>query len=196
MGPPQKEKILNIIAEGKGIISYKKIVDVNSLAITPENGIFFEKIEIYSDLKQKSVVDEDYESSMYLYKTLKMRNLGDMNDLYNPQDFILLCEIIENRFQLMHDKHGFNPRKCNSASSMSGSMERDLSKVIIALPTNNETVDVFEQTLTGGFSCVNTRLAFGTEILLPNSTEKSEDVLAKDYNYNVCYRLKLDTGEK
>ena len=122
---------------------------------------------------------------MYLHKTLKMRNLGDMNDLYNTQDVILLCEIIENRFQLMHDKYGFNPRKCNSASSLSGSIERDLSKVIIALPTSNETVDMFEQTLTGGFSCVNTRLAFDTEILLPNSNEKGDDVSAKDYNCKV-----------
>ena len=31
-----------------------------------------------------------------------MRNLDDMNDLYNAQDVILLCEIIENQFQ-MHD---------------------------------------------------------------------------------------------
>ena len=28
-----------------------------------------------------------------------MRNLGDLNDLYNAQDVISLCEIIENRFQ-------------------------------------------------------------------------------------------------
>ena len=96
-----------------------------------------------------------------------------MNDLYNTQDVILLREIIENRFQLMHDKYSFNPRKCNSASSLSDSIERDLSKVIIALPTTNEIVDVFEQTLTGGFNCVNTRLAFDTEILLPNSPEKN-----------------------
>ena len=124
-----------------------------------------------------------------------MRNLGDMNDLYNTQDVILLCEIIENRFQLMHDRYSFNPRKCNSASSLSGSIERDLSKVIIALPTTNEIVDVFEQTLTGGFSCVNTRLAFDTEILLSNSPEKTEDVLNKDHNYKACFRLKLD-GDK
>ena len=63
-----------------------------------------------------------------------MRNLGDMNDLYNAKDVILLCEIIQSKFQLVHDKYGFNPRKCNSASSLSGSIERDLSKVIIALP--------------------------------------------------------------
>ena len=49
-----------------------------------------------------------------------MRNLGDMNDLYNAQDVILLCEIIENKFRIMNDAYGFNPRKCNSPSSMSG----------------------------------------------------------------------------
>ena len=38
-----------------------------------------------------------------------MRNLGDMNDLYNVQDVIFLCEIIENRFQIMNGTYGFNP---------------------------------------------------------------------------------------
>ena len=94
LGSIQKENILNIMADGKGIKPYEKIVDLNSFSLTPEEGIFFEKCEFYSDLKQKSVNDEDYESSMYLYETLKMRNLGDMNDLYNTQDVILLCEII------------------------------------------------------------------------------------------------------
>ena len=46
-----------------------------------------------------------------------MRNLGDMNDLYNAQDVALLCEIAENRFQFMHDQYGFNLRQCNSAVS-------------------------------------------------------------------------------
>ena len=194
LGPTQKEKILNIIDDGKGIIPYEKIVDFNSFFLTPEDGVIFEKCEFYSDLKQKSVNDEDYENSMYLYKTLKMRNLGGMNDLYNTQDVILLFEIIENRFQLMHDRYGFNTRKCNSASSLSGSIERDLPKVIIALPTANEIVNIFEQTLTSGFSCSNTCLAFDTEILLPNAPAKAY-VLSKDLNYKVCYRLKLDQHE-
>ena len=84
-----------------------------------------------------------------------MRNLSDINDLYNAQDVILLCEIIENRIQLMQDKYGFNPRKCNSASTLSGSIERDLSKIIISLLTNNERIELFQKTLTEGFSCVN-----------------------------------------
>ena len=62
-----------------------------------------------------------------------MRNLGDLNDLYNVQDVISLCEIIENRFQAMQDTYGFNPKKCNSASSMSGCIEIEISKIKLAL---------------------------------------------------------------
>ena len=43
----------------------------------------------------------------------EVRSLGDLNDLYNTQDGILLTEIIENRFQAMQNTYGFNPRKCN-----------------------------------------------------------------------------------
>ena len=104
-----------------------------------------------------------------------MRNLGDLNDLYNAQDVILLSELIENRFQFMQDKYGFNPRKCNSASSLSGCIEREISKVIIVLPTNPDHVEIFEKTVTGGFSCVNTRLAFDSQILLPKKEDGSRD---------------------
>ena len=55
----------------------------------------------------------------------------------------------------MHNRYGFNPRKCNSASTLSGCIEREMSRVIIALPTSNGVLDIFEQTISGGFGCVN-----------------------------------------
>ena len=116
----KKEEVLEIISKGKGIIPYEIIVDMESFFIKPENDFF-------SELKQSAVNDEDYENSKYLYQTLKMRNLGDLNDLYNTQDVILLTEIIESRFQAMQNTYGFNPKKYNSASSMSGCIEREIS---------------------------------------------------------------------
>ena len=104
-----------------------------------------------------------------------MRHLGDLNDLYNAQDIILLSELIENRFQFTQDNYGFNPRKCNSASSLSGCIEREMSKVIITFPTNVEHLEIFEKTVTGGFSGVNTRLAFDTLILCPKKADGSRD---------------------
>ena len=49
-----------------------------------------------------------------------MRDLSDLNDLYNAQDVIILLEIIENRFQKIQNKTGYNPRVINSASKLSG----------------------------------------------------------------------------
>ena len=111
-----KENILNIIPDGKGIIPYEKIIDMNSLDIAPERD-FFKLTEFYSSLKQSAVNESDYESSKFLFKKLKMRNINDMNDLNNMQDVILLTEIIENRFEEMYKKYQYNPRKCNSAST-------------------------------------------------------------------------------
>ena len=80
-----------------------------------------------------------------------MRHLGLLNDLYNVQDVILLSEIIENCFEKIHKTYGFNPKKCNSASAMSGYIEREMSKIILALPTKLDHVEIFQQTVTGGF---------------------------------------------
>ena len=72
--------------------------------------------------------------------------------------------------------------------------ERALSKIIISLPTNNEHVELLEKTLTGGFSCLNTRSSFHSEILL-SSVENPDKNNWNDYSYKVSYNLKLD-GEK
>ena len=60
-------------------------------------------------------------------------------------------------------------KKCNSASSFSGCVQRLKSKCCIALPTDAEIIRVFEKTIMGGCSCVNTRMGFDTEIFLKNS---------------------------
>ena len=44
----QKNKVIEIIIGGKGIIPYEKIELINSLQITPEDGIFFSKDEFFS----------------------------------------------------------------------------------------------------------------------------------------------------
>lgn len=65
-----------------------------------------------------------------------------------------------------------NPRIINSASKLSGCIQREKSKCIIALPINNTQMETFEKTICSGFSAVNMRLSFDTEILMPNLTKK------------------------
>ena len=77
----------------------------------------------------------------------------------------------------MHEKYGFKLRRGNSASTLSGCIQRNQSKMIFALPMDSKTVELLEKTLIGGFSCVDTRLAFDTNILISNI--KSD--LAKEF---------------
>ena len=133
----QTEAVLEIIVNGKGVIPYEKINSIDSLGITPEDGIFFSKDELFSTLKGQALDSEAYENSKKLFILLKMRNILDLNDLYNVQDVILLLEMIENRFQAIQDRSGYNPRIINSARKLSGCIQREKSKVILALPTNN-----------------------------------------------------------
>lgn len=94
----------------------------------------------------------------------------------------------------------YNPRKCNSASAFSGYIEREMSNLIFALPTNNEVVEVVGRTLTGGFNCVNTRLAFYTANLMRNISRVEFDKMKihenlqalKEQDLKVGYKLKLD----
>ena len=95
----------------------------------------------------------------------------------------------------MKNTYGFNPKKCNSASSMSGSIERETSEIIFALSTKYEHVEIFEETVIGGFSCVNVRLAFDLQILLPNLKNKDNlknNLMNKDFNYKIVYNLKMN----
>ena len=121
-----------------------------------------------------------------------MQNLGDMNDLYNAQDVVLLCKIAENRFQFMHDQYGFNLRQCNSA--INGCIESEMSRVIIVLPTSNKAVDFFEQTITRGFRLVNTRLAFGTKTLPPNLINEEKNLKMKNFKKITTIKFVITSG--
>ena len=204
MNLDQKNKVVDIIVGRKGVIPYENIEKIDLLcSATPEDGIIFTKDEFFSSLKNKEIDNESYENAKMLYLLLKMRDLSDLNDLYNVQDVMILLEIVENRFQLMQNKFGYNPRIINSASKLSGCIQREKSKCIIALPINNVEMEVFEKAICGGFSSVNTRLSFDTEMLMPNLTKKDYDKMTIDQSFKaykrddlkVVYSLKLD-GEK
>ena len=88
------------------------------------------------------------------------------------QDVILLCNIFEHRFIIMQEMYVLNPRHCNSAITLGGCIEKNKSKVITTFPTSPDVVQLFQKTLIGSFSWVNTGLALDTEILLPNLSSK------------------------
>ena len=164
------------MSSGKGTIPYQMINDFESLKITPKDE-FFDQKDFYSSLKEKDISDEEYENVKKNFKLLRLETLEDMNRIYNFQDTLILCEIFEQRSVLLEKLFKFNQRKCNSASSFSGYVHRNKSKCNIVMPTDAKKIRVFENTLIGGYSCVNTRMAFDTRLFLKDA--KNEKVVFK-----------------
>ena len=75
---------------------------------------------------------------------------------------------------------------------------KEKCRAIIALSASNGAIDISEQTITRGFRSVNTRIAFHTEILLPNliNEEKQREEFQKDYNYKICYNIRLNNEKE
>ena len=151
---------------GKGHNSLRNDNALRSLDISPEEGNFFLPHHFYFSVKDDVITKGDYNNVKKFYQTFWLENLGKFNKIYNFQDTIILCEMFEQRSELLQKLFKFNLKKCNSSSSFSGCVHIDKSRCLIALPTDAEHVRVFEKTLIGGFSCVNTRLVFDTQILL------------------------------
>ena len=72
----KNKKNLEIVLERKGIIPYELTIGMDWFLLVPEK-YFWEKTEFFTNLKQSAVNDVYYESSKYLYQSLKIRNLGD-----------------------------------------------------------------------------------------------------------------------
>ena len=56
----KKEKILEIVSEGKGVTPYELIIGMESFFLTPENEFWEKKTEFFSNLKQNAVNENDY----------------------------------------------------------------------------------------------------------------------------------------
>ena len=63
----------------------------------------------------------------------------------STQAAIILCEMFESRANFLNEKFKFNSQQCNSTSSFSGGVHRDKSIVVIALPKETKTVQLFEK---------------------------------------------------
>ena len=89
-------------------------------------------------MKDSMISLEDYQNVRKFYRLLKLSNSGELNQLYNFQDTLILCE---QRSELLKDIFKYNSRKCNSASSFSGCDHRNKSKCCIAYLTDAEFVN-------------------------------------------------------
>ena len=108
----------------------------------------------------------------------------------------LVYEIFENCTKIMHGMYEFNRKRLSHTNSLSGFRERNEWKVIIALSTNENSVELFEKKLIEGFSCVNTRVAFDSKILFSSFPFRDYSRLNLDESFKMKKRTNLKVGHR
>ena len=169
--------MLSHLSDGKGVIQYEKLKSCKDLDARPE-GEFFVKSDFFSLVKTEIISKKEYKKVTNFWIMLHPENISSLVRYTIFKIQIILCEIFENRANEMTKQLPYNPRKCPSASLISGCIHFYLPKTTITFPTQADFVDLFEKTLIGGFSCcLNTHLAFDSKNLFPedsNSVRKKK----------------------
>ena len=90
-----QEWVLNYLSTGQGTIPYEIITRYNSLDISPEESNFFVRHNFYSSLKDSIMTKEKYNNVKTFYQTLTLKDLGELNKIFNFRGTVLLCQIFE-----------------------------------------------------------------------------------------------------
>ena len=137
--------MLDYMSDSKGVIRYEKINSFHDLDAVPNQDGFFAKTEFYSTLRNQIKSGDQYECIRKFWNLLQLRKLSDLNEFYNLQDSIILCETFEKRTEEIMKKLPYNPLKCTSASSLSDSMHGYSLEVLILFPTRQNLLRFSKQ---------------------------------------------------
>ena len=113
------------------------------------------KEQYFSKLTGKSISDKDHEFSQKIWKEFKLKNLGQLHDLYLGTDVALLSDVFEafRGFNLKHYK--LDPAHFLTAPSLSWSACLKYTDIQLELPTCPTMSMFFDKGLIGGISIIS-----------------------------------------
>ena len=108
----------------------------------------------FSDLTKKDISDADYKFAKEIWKTFKLKNLGELQDLYVEVDTLLLADVFESYRKVIHNKYGLEPVHFYTAPSLSWSAGLKLTKAKLEIPLDVNMHLFIDSGLRGGISMV------------------------------------------
>ena len=78
-----------------------------------------DKETFYSELNLEDITDKDYEHAHKVWKTFKIKNLGEYHDLYVQSDTLLLADVSENFRDMCIEIYELDPAHFLSAPGYS-----------------------------------------------------------------------------
>ena len=143
--------------------------------------------KFHNDLTKENISGDDYAFVKKLWKTFRLKNLGELHDLYMETDTLLLADVFENYRQVIMKNYGLDPTHFYTAPSLSWSAGLKFTKVKLEIPQDIDMHLFVDQGLRGGISMVCNSFARANNLLMKEFDSSIQQSFIKFIDANNLY---------
>ena len=110
------------------------------------------KEEYYNSLKKQEISDEEYDFAKTVWEKFKLKDIGELHDLYMNVDVMILADVFESFRKTCLEKYKLDPAHFTTAPSLSWAACLRITKVRLKLMTDLDMSLFIDKSLLGGVS--------------------------------------------
>lgn len=163
--------------------------------------------KFYSKLTGENISQTDYEHAKNVWRSFKIKNLGEYTDLYVKSDVLLLADIFENFRKTCMNNYHLDPAFYITAPSLSFDAMLYMCKIKLELISDLEIIRMIQKGIRGGICLCPKRYAMSNNKYHPDfdSSQPNNYLMYLDCNnlygfamcnYLPCSDFKLLTKEE
>ena len=145
------------------------------------------KDEFYSILNNESISDEDYQHAQNIWKTFKLKTMGEYHDLYLKSDVLLLADVFGNFRKTCMQYYKLD--LCNNFTSpgLSWDAMLKMTNIKLELMTDIDIFQFIEKGMRGGISYIANRYGKANNKYMKECDEKAPSKYISYLDANSLY---------
>ena len=188
-----KGKRLNLMSQ-KGVYPYDFMDSFEKLNQTE----LPTKDEFYSVLNDQHITDDEYDHAKKVWKTFKIKTMGEYHDLYLGSDVLLLTDVFENFRKTYLQYYKLDPCHYFTSPGLSWDAMLKMTNIKLELMTDIDMFQFIEKGMRGGVSYIANRYGKANNKYMKEYDEKapSKYIMYLDANnlYGWAMSQYLPTG--
>ena len=188
-----KGKRLDLMSK-KGVYPYDYMDSFEKFDQTelPDNEHF------YSVLNDQDIANDEYDHAKKVWKTFKLKNMGEYHNLYLGSDLLLLTDVFENFRKTCLQYYKLDPCHYFTSPGLSGDAMLKMTNIKLELMTDIDMFQFIEKGMRGGVSYIANRYGKANNKYMKEYDEKapSKCIMYLDANnlYGWAMSQYLSTG--
>ena len=115
------------------------------------------KDQFYSILNDQHITDDEYDHAKKVWKTFKIKTMGEYNDLYLGRDVLLLTDVFENFRKTCMQYYKLDPCHYFTSPGLSWDATLKMTNIKLVLMTDIDMFQFIEKGMRGGVSYIANR---------------------------------------